>query len=196
MVNTKQKTLANQFDNKAFLYKKYNLRGDIKEYNDVRNAVPIFFSESVLCYLHLMIMLNNLNDIINSPEDIYEYCRYIAKGHYLNMDYFYLKLSGENKHKLEKFAEIMFESLEDEAFEDSQNNCDEAEKMKFISLFAYFEEVKKGLLDGKIEDGIMEKYIKDRSLIESRKIISTINESNNLLDFHNILRMVISFFQS
>ena len=84
-----EKTLENQFDNKAFLYKKYDIRGDIKEFDDIRNAVPIFFSTSVLSYLHLIIMQTNLHDTINQPEDIYEYCRYIAKGFYLNMDYFY-----------------------------------------------------------------------------------------------------------
>ena len=30
-----------------------------------------FFSKSVLCYLHLLIMINTLHDIINQPKDIY-----------------------------------------------------------------------------------------------------------------------------
>lgn len=80
------------------------------------------------------------------------------------MDYFYSKVSGENEQKLEKFTNIMFECLEDEAYEDSQNDSNEAERMEFISLFAYFEEVKRGLVDGKIEEGVMEKYINDRCL--------------------------------
>ena len=74
-----EKTLANQFDNKAFLYRKYSLRGDNEEVDEIRSVVPIFFSESVLCYLHLMIMLTNLHNIINQPKDIYEYCRYILQ---------------------------------------------------------------------------------------------------------------------
>lgn len=186
-----EKTLANQFDNKAFLYKKYKLRGKIENLDDIRNAVPIFFSKSVLCYLHLIIMLTNLHDIINQPEDIYEYCRYIAKGLYLNMDYFYSKVSGENEHKLEKFTNIMFECLEDEMYEDSQYDSNKAEKMVFISLFAYFEEVKKGLLNGKIKEGMMEKYINARRLHKPNKIISIINKSNDLFEFHNILMKTI-----
>lgn len=186
-----EKTLANQFDSKAFLYKKYNLRGGIEKSDDIRNVVPVFFSESVLCYLHLIIMLTNLHDIINQPEDIYEYCRYIAKGLYLNMDYYYLKVSGKNEQKLEKFTNIMYESLEDEIYGDSQNNLDEAERMAFISLFVYFEEVKKGLLNGKIEDGIMKKYINDGCFSKPREIISIINTSNDLFEFHNSLMATI-----
>lgn len=182
-----EKTLANQFDKKAFLYKKYSLQGDCKEHDDIRSAVPIFFSKSVLCYLHLIIMLTNLHDIINQPEDIYEYCRYIAKGFYLNMDYFYLKVSGENEQKLEMFTNIMFESLEDEAYEDSQNDSDEAEKMLFISLYAYFEEIKRGLNDGKLKEEIVEKNIKYRCLNKTREIVNIINKTSDLFEFHNIL---------
>lgn len=182
-----EKTLANQFDNKVFLYKKYTLREDIKEFDDIRNVVPIFFSESVLCYLHLMIMLSNLRDIINQPEDLWEYCGYIAKGFYLNMDYFYSKISGENEQKLEIFTNIMFESLEDEIYGDSQNDVDEAERMTFISLFAYFELVKKDLSDGKIKEDLVKKYINDKFLCEPREIISIINTTNDLFEFHSIL---------
>lgn len=191
-----EKTLVNQFDNKAFLYKKYNLRGDIREFDDIRNAVPIFFSKSVLCYLHLKIMLTNLHDIINQPEDLYEYCRYIAKGLYLNMDYFYSKVSGENERKLEKFTNIMFEGLEDEIYEDSQNDTDEAERMTFISLFAYFEEVKKGMLNGKIEEKIIEKHINDRRFSKPGEIINIINTTNNLFEFHNSLMEAIGDYMA
>lgn len=190
-----EKTLENQFDNKAFLYKKYNLRGDIEKRDDIRNAVPLFFSESVLCYLHLIIMLTNLHNIINEPKDIYEYCRCIAKGFYLNMDYFYLKVSGENEQKLENFTNIMFEALEDEIFEDSQNDTDEAERIEFLSLFVYFEEVKRGLFAGKIKEGLMEKHINDGHLIRPREIISIINTSSDLLEFHNILMETIGDYK-
>ena len=190
-----EKTLENQFDNNAFLYKKYNLHGKIKESNDIRNVVPIFFSESVLCYLHLIIMLSNLDDIINQPKDIYEYCRYIAKGFYLNMDYFYSKVSGENERKLEMFTNIMFESLEDEDYEECQKDSDEADRMEFISLFAYFEVVKRDLINGKIEEGIMEKYINDRCLSKPREIISIINTTNDLFEFHNVLMETIGDYE-
>lgn len=190
-----EKTLGNQFDAKAFLYKKYKLLGDIKESDDIRDAVPIFFSESVLCYLHLMIMLTNLHNIINQPRYIYEYCRYIAKGFYLNMDYFYSKVSGKNEQKLEKFSKIMFECLEDEEYEDARNDYNKAEKMTFISLFAYFEEVKKRLNDGIIEKKIMEKYFNDRCFYETGDIISIINTTNDLFEFHNILIETIGDYQ-
>ncbi len=186
-----EKTLANQFDNKAFLYKKYKLREDINNPDDIRSAVPIFFSKSVLCYLHLMIMLTNLHDIINQPEDIYEYCRYIAKGFYLNMDYFYSKISDEDERKLQLFTDIMFEALEDEEYEDSQNDSDEAERMTFVSLFVYFEEVKKLLSDKKIEEKTIEKYIRDSRVIKSSEIIKIINMTNDLFEFHNILMETI-----
>ena len=102
------------------------------------------------------------------------------------MDYFYSKLSKENEQKLKKFTNIMFEILENEAYGDSQNDFNEAERMIFISLFAYFEVVKKGLLDGKIEEGIMEKYI-NSYLSKPREIINLINTTSDLFEFHNIL---------
>lgn len=190
-----EKTLGSQFNSNAFLYKKYNLRGDVKNINDIRNAIPIFFSKSVICYLHLMIMLTNLHDIINQPEDVYEYCRCIAKGVYLNMDYFYLNISGENERKLEKFTNIMYECLEDEAYEKSQNDYNEAERMEFISLFIYFEVVKSEMFNGKIDEGVMEKYINDRYLCESRRIIDTIHKSEDLFAFHKNLMSAVDDYE-
>lgn len=176
-----EKTLGKQFDNRAFLYKKYALRGDAVNGDDVRNVVPVFFSQSVVCYLHLMIMLTNLQDIINEPEYIHEYCRYITKGFYLNMDYFYSKVSGENNQNLEMFTSVMFACIEDEEYENAQNDSSEAERMEFVSLFVYFEEVKRGLLEGEIYVDTMEKYIK------SRDIISILYASRDFIEFHNRL---------
>lgn len=178
-----------------FLYKKYSLQNDIKEYDDIRNVVPIFFSKSVLSYLHLIMLLTNFDDIINQPEDLYEYCRYIAKGPYLNMDYFYSNISGESEQKLKKFTNVMFESIEDEIYERYQDDSDKAEEMKYVSLYAYFEEVKKGLADGEIEEDIMEKYINDNYLSQSREIIRIISTTNDLLEFHNILMETISDYK-
>lgn len=182
-----EKTLGNRFDNQAFLLKKYDFGRNVEKFDDIRNAVPIFFSKSVLSYLHLLFMLTNLHNIINEPKDIYEYCRCIAKGFYLNMDYFYDKVSGENKQKLKKFTNIMFESLEDEIYEECQEDVNKMEMMEFLSLFVYFGEIKKGLLNGKIKEEIMEKYISERYFSEPQKIIDIINASNDLFDFHNTL---------
>ena len=182
-----EKTLGNRFDNQAFLLKKYDFGRNVEKFDDIRNAVPIFFSKSVLSYLHLLFMLTNLHNIINEPKDIYEYCRCIAKGFYLNMDYFYDKVSGENKQKLKKFTNIMFESLEDEIYEECQEDVNKMEMMEFLSLFVYFREIKKGLLNGKIKEEIMEKYISERYFSEPQKIIDIINASNDLFDFHNTL---------
>lgn len=190
-----EKTLAHQFDNNVFLYKKYKLQGNIEEFYDIRNAVPIFFSVSVLCYLHLMIMIDNFDDIINQPVEIFEYCRYIAKGFYLNMDYFYSKISGENEHKLEKFTQIMYERLEDEEYEDCQHNSIEMARMEYLSLFAYFEEVKKGPFIEKIKEGIMEKYINDEWFNKPREIIGIINKTKDFFEFHKILMETIGDYE-
>lgn len=185
-----EKTLENQFDNNVFLYKKYNLRGDIKK-RDIRSAVPICFSKSVLYYLKLLIMLTCIKDIINEPEYLYEYCGYIAKGFYINMDYFYHNMPGENPNRLEIFTNAMFESLEDEMFGEYQDDSNEIDKLEFISLFAYFEEVKKGLLNGSVKDKIMRKYINDERISNSPLIISIISETKDLFEFHDRLMMII-----
>lgn len=184
-----EKTLGKQFDNRAFLYKKYALRGDVINCDDVRNAIPLFFSQSVVCYLYLLIMISNLQDIINEPEYIYEYCRYIAKGFYLNMDYFYSKVSGENNQNLEKFTNVMFACIEDEEYEAAQNDSSEAERIEFVSLFVYFEEVKRGLHKDKISIDTIEKCIK------SRDIINFFGDSRDLFDFHNRLVEEISDYE-
>lgn len=95
-----------------------NGKGEVTKVDDIRQVVPVFFSQSVICYLHLINMLTNHHGIISDSEYIYEYCRYIAKGSYLNMDYFQAKVSGENKRKMEKFKNIMYECLEDEEYGD------------------------------------------------------------------------------
>lgn len=100
---------------------------------------------------------------------------------------FYDKVSGENKQKLKKFTNIMFESLEDEIYEECQEDVNKMEMMEFLSLFVYFGEIKKGLLNGKIKEEIMEKYISERYFSEPQKIIDIINASNDLFDFHNTL---------
>lgn len=182
-----EKTLENQFDEKAFLYKKYNIKGDVTNVDDIRQVVPVFFSQSVICYLHLIEMLTNLHGIISEPEYIYEYCRYIAKGLYLNIDYFQVKVSGENKRKMEKFKNVMYECLEDEEYEDCQDDSDKAEKILFISLFVYFEEVKKGLNDGKITEQMVEENIKNEGIDRKREITNMLNTAKDLFEFHNIL---------
>lgn len=185
-----EKTLENQFDHNVFLYKKYHLLGDIKE-NDIRNVVPICFSKSVLCYLHLLIMLACRKDIINTPEYLYEYCSYIAKGFYINMDYFYHTVPGECENKLEKFTNAMFASLEEEMFGECQDNPIEIDKLEFLSLFAYFEEVKRGLLTGRVEDKIVGKHLNDKQISNSQTIINIISETNDLLEFHDRLTKII-----
>lgn len=90
-----KETLAVLFDNKVFLYKKYATNNPQKN-NDIRNAVPLLFSKSVLSYLHLVIMLIDFYDVINQPTYLYKYCTYIAKGSYLSLNYFYSRLPGKN----------------------------------------------------------------------------------------------------
>ena len=185
-----EKTLENQFDNNVFLYKKYNLRGDMME-NDIRNAVPFCFSKSVLCYLKLLKMLADIKDIINKPEYLYEYCGYIAKGFYINMDYFYDKVPGASENRLEKFTNAMFVSLDDEMFGECQETSNEIDKLEFISLFAYFEEIKKGLLNGYVEDKITRKYINDKRISNPQTTISIIHETKDLFEFHDRLTKII-----
>ena len=176
-----EQTLKEEFDNEAFLCKKYKPQEDIGESIYILDAIPILFSKSILSYLNLKIMLDNVPDIVNQPRDIYQYCRYIATGLYLYMDYYYSRLSGENKRKLEKFSSIMFESLEDEVFGNAQNNSNEYERMNYISLFVYYEEVKKGLLAEKIEESLVGKYIKNS------RFCNIIAKANDLFELHNIL---------
>lgn len=182
-----EKTLEKQFDNNVFLYKKYNLQRKTKNSDDIRNVVPIFLAESILYYLYLKNMLDNLNDITNHPQILYEYCSYIAKGSYLNMDYFYLNMPGKSDKKMELFSDTMYICLEDVTYGGCQDDIDEAEKMEFISLFAYYEEVKKIMISGKLKEGILGKRISNRCINNPNEIINIIKKTKDLFEFHDKL---------
>lgn len=182
-----EKTMTNHFDDRVFWLKKYSIRGKIQNKEDVRNAIPVMFSKSVISYLNLYIMITNLNDIINQPQDIYEYCRNIAKGFYLNMDYFFSIVPGENQQRMNIFSNTMFESLEDEVYEDAQNNLDKADIVEFLSLYVYYEDVKNGLNAGTISDEIKKKYIEKIFVNEATLIIQGLDEAEDLFTFHEYL---------
>lgn len=182
-----EKTMEDQFDNRAFGLKKYSINGTIKNNDDVRTAIPVLFSKSIISYLNLYIMITNLHDILKQSEDIYEYCRNIVKGFYLNMDYYFMKITGKNERKMERFINVMFESLEYEVYEEAQNDYDEADRMEYLSLYVYFEDVKRGLKAGKISDRIKKDCIENRFKNESELVIQGINNSEDLFSFHGYL---------
>lgn len=182
-----EKTLGDRFDKKAFLYKKYHLKGEVKENDDIRKVKPFFFSRSVCCYLKLMRMLNNVKDIINNPGYTYEYCSYITKGVYLDMDYYYSKISGENDNKLNMFSEVMCSSLMDGMYERCQDNPDETEKMIIISLYVYYEKIKEGLHNGQIKLEMLRKQILSKISYKPDAITEMIDSSKDLFELHNIL---------
>ena len=64
-------------------------------------------------------------------------------------------------------------------------------KLEFLSLFAYFEEVKRGLLTGRVEDKIVGKHLNDKQISNSQTIINIISETNDLLEFHDRLTKII-----
>lgn len=187
-----EKTLGIQFEKRAFLYNKYKLWGDIEQSDDIRNVMPILFSKSVRSYLKLMIMFTNTHDIINDIEKLYEYCGYLAKGFYLNIDYYYLKVSNKDKGKMEIFNGIMYESLELEQYEDVQDDLNKAERIEFISLFVYFEKIKKDLAVKKIRKQILQTAFRDIDLNEKWEIIKIINNSNDFFEFHKKLLETIN----
>lgn len=187
-----EKTLGVKFDKKAFWYNKYKLQGNIEQSDDIRKAIPILFSRSVRSYLKLMIMLTNTHNIINDSEKIYEYCGYLAKGFYLNIDYYYLKIGRKDNWEMETFIRIMYESLEMEQYEDVQYNPNKAERIEFLSLFVYFEKIKKVLSAKEIEAYILEDTLIEIGLNEKEKIIKMINSSKDFCEFHNRLIKTIN----
>lgn len=137
-------------------------------------------------------MLTNTHNIINDSEKIYEYCGYLAKGFYLNIDYYYLKIGRKDNWEMETFIRIMYESLEMEQYEDVQYNPNKAERIEFLSLFVYFEKIKKVLSAKEIEAYILEDTLIEIGLNEKEKIIKMINSSKDFFEFHNRLIKTIN----
>ena len=182
-----EKTLADQFDKNAFMYRKYSIRGSVTKRDDIRNVIPIFFSKSVLSYLHLLELLLYDRDIINNSGDMYDYCRTIASGNYLSLDYFYSKITGKNNHKPELFSKVMYNCIEDEAYEYAQNDFNEALKMEFLSLYTYYNLVKDWILSGKIDETVIASMISSERFCMPQKVVDLFMKSSDLLMFHDSL---------
>lgn len=190
MYDLVEKTLEENFDKNVFMYRKYSIDEDIINEKDVRNATPLFFSQSVKSYLHLFKLLEVCKDIINNPEALYDYCRNIARGHYLNLDYFCMKITSENDYELEVFSKVMYECLEDEVYENAQNNPDEAEIVTFLSLYVYYDLVKFWILNGDINESMFTNKVLFENLDNSERITKLFMESGDLLIFHdNLLKI-------
>ena len=72
---------------------------------------------------------------------------------------------------METFIRIMYESLEMEQYEDVQYDPNKAERIEFLSLFVYFEKIKKVLSAKEIEAYILEDTLIEIGLNEKEKII-------------------------
>lgn len=185
-----KKTLGDIFDEKAFIFRKYNINGRIKTEDDVRNAIPVLFSRTALSYLKLMELLGMESDIVNGSDVINEYCRHIAEGVYLNMDYFckqLFKKSKPNEEKLLRLGECMYEALENFEYAECQNDkYGLAEKMLYLSLFVYYDIVKTGLNNKTIESALVEEKIKGISCELGNKsiVLKAFYGNDSLLTFH------------
>lgn len=186
-----ERTLANVFNKNAFIYKKYALNSTIKNINDIRKATPIFFSKSIQSYLQLISMLIRFPTKLYQPDYICKYCNYIIEGMYLNYDYFYGCLPTL-KDKPVIFKQTMSNLLEDKVYKlsqykDNEYDDNEYEKMKYITLFFYFHEVKQELLEGKISKENLQNPDICKKFCISNNIIDIIILSDNLFEFHNTL---------
>ena len=79
-----------------------------------------------------------------------------------------------------------------EQYEDVQYNPNKAERIEFLSLFVYFEKIKKVLSAKEIEAYILEDTLIEIGLNEKEKIIKMINSSKDFFEFHNRLIKTIN----
>lgn len=180
-------TLGEQFDPEVFDYKKYDIKGKISKDDDVRSANPLFFSKSVICYLKLWIMLKMASGICRDMSLLYEYCRYIAEGYYININWFYRKVSKDEEGYFGRFGEILYNAYEDIEYENAQNNADLEEKVLYVSLYVYYEKMKEAITKGPIDKRDVEDLWGRINFDNS--IMELFEKSEDLFEFHKGLTL-------
>lgn len=179
-----EKTIGEDFDKNVFIFYKYSISGKIDNQNDVRNAIPLLFSQSVIKYLQLFNILRYYEGIIKEPQILFDYCSDVAKGWYLNLDYFFMKVVGSDKENGCIFSNVMFESLEDAVYMVAQHNYNEAERMEFLSLYVYYEIVKIWLNTGYIDYKEIDDIFLNESFVIYNNIVGIFENARDLIAFH------------
>lgn len=174
-----EKLLEDKFSEKIFLVKKYGITGN-KGKRDVRNTKPVLFSASVLEYCELL-KLKNAMVKLTMRQELPEICERIARGFYINIDYFYHNMkSWCSEEVIACFPQIFSEILEDVIYGEANANDDEAEKILYVSLYVYYERYKM------YQEDIMAKGIMDQLSLKNyqKEIMKVANESDDLFEVH------------
>ena len=185
-----EKGIDKIFDKKAFLFQKYSINGEVKNNNDIRKAIPLFFSKSVLSYLKLVKMIEECHDIINDSQNLEEFCNNITEGHYLSMDYFFSKISDkgpiiDDSNNTARFANMMFDCLEYALFAKCEDDFDETERMIYLSLFVYYDLVKSWIQSQKMNRKKVINDIMSSGFNNPKLIFDLFDTARDLFTFHD-----------
>lgn len=182
-----EKVLGTEFSKSALNKRKYSLKGEISYKDDVRTAVPVLFSRTILNYIELLIIQRKMQKL-NEPQDLFEVCEKIAKGVYINIDFFYKNMNTWcNEDVINKFPQIFFDTLEDVIYEEAQYNDNVAEEIFCLSLYVYYERYK--LFQQEINQCHSDKLKKILKNEDNENLLKVVNDNKTLLEAHETFKL-------
>lgn len=185
-----ESVLSEYFSKESFLVRKYRITGRKDKLDDVRHVNPLLFSKSVLEFIDLELFKDQIS-YISDPNDLFVLCEHIAKGVYINVDYYYRHLEQWCEPILLKRFESMFYGvLEEIIYSDAQRDSDKAELVKYLSLYVYFNDYKENR--EKLHEEDFQKLYENRltrvmSRAQFKKYMEFIDSNEDLFFLHDNL---------
>ncbi len=185
-----QQTLGDDFSEDAFLVKKYSICGPIKEINDVIGVNSLLLCKSFLEYIELEVYRNNI-EYADNYMDLVKICEGIAKGVYINMDFLFKNMVKWCAPMLiRQFPKAFYEALEDIIYADIQQDSNKIERIKYLSLYVYYEGYKKiqSQLNSRKLREVYKALSKVMSENEFNRYVGFINQNADLFKLHSYLK--------
>lgn len=178
-----EKVMGDDFSDEIFLFKKYSLSGEIQNEDDVRNAIPALVSDTISEYIKLE-MIKFQVEKLTDLDNLREICECIARGSYINIDFFYKNMPAWCvKEVIDAFPKIFYETLQNVIYGESQYDYNEAEKVTYLSLYVYYKYYKsiQTEIDASIYDKLMHNQKGNDAYFEM------INQEKDLFGLHRHL---------
>lgn len=185
-----ESVLSEHFSKEIFFVKKYRITGRKNNLDDIRHVKPQLFSKSVLEFVNLEMLKEAVGYMVDS-NDLFVLCEHIARGVYINVDYYYKHLEQWcDPVLLRRFGSMFYEALEEIIYSDAQRDSDKAELVKYLSLYVYFNDYKEN--KKKLQSKDFQKLYENRlSRVMSRgqfkKYMAFIDSNADLFSLHGNL---------
>lgn len=185
-----EKVMGEDFSNEIFIFKKYSLKNEVQNKNDVKHVIPALVTETISEYIKFEMIKYQIEKLTDFG-DLSEICECIARGLYINMDFVYKNMDTWcSQSVIEAFPQIFFETLEYVVYGEANKDNNKAEEMQYLSLYVYYRYYKS--IQTEIDASIYDKaYQEIQNLINKKEYdeyIKLINQEKDLFDLHRRLQ--------